>query len=57
MIKQKRLEGGRARTDMNGSSGREGKVTDIEGAGWGGGRKKNEGGKIKVQDCVGLVDD
>lgn len=36
MIKQKRLEGGRARTDMNGSSGREGKVTDIEGAEGGG---------------------
>lgn len=41
MIKQKRLEGGRARTDMNGSSGREGKVTDTEGAeSGGGGRKK-----------------
>lgn len=32
-------QGGRARTDMNGGSGREGKVTDTEG---GEGHKKNE---------------
>lgn len=39
VMKQERLLGGRARTDMNGGSGREGKVTDTQG---GEGHKKRE---------------
>lgn len=31
VMKQERLQGGRARTDMNGGSGRGGKVTDTQG--------------------------
>lgn len=30
MMEQEWLQGGRARTDMNGGSGREGKVTDTQ---------------------------
>lgn len=39
VMKQERLQEGQARTDMNGGSGRGGKVTDTQG---GGGHKKNE---------------
>lgn len=59
VIKRKWLEGGQARTEMNGSSGRGGKVTEIERVEGRDNNERGDGGRaqgeqIEVEDCNGL---